>query len=137
MIVGSGAKMLDGYPRDAKAEPNEALCDVAWHAVRAFDAAGPLISRFRGLRPHGFLRAAVIDPCLLAFRTMSQTYGGARCGVVARRTGSHAAVGVSSDSSPSRAKTICRPWKRCSKRRYVHMADLSPRLSLQVAGQTR
>ena len=25
--------------------PNEALCDVAWHAIRAFDAAGPLISR--------------------------------------------------------------------------------------------
>jgi hypothetical protein len=34
------------YPRDAKS--NEALRDVAWHAVRAFDAAGPLISRSRG-----------------------------------------------------------------------------------------
>ena len=60
MIVGSGAKMLDGYPGDAKGRPNEALRHVAWHAVRAFYAAGPLISR--SLRPHR--RAAVIDLAL-------------------------------------------------------------------------
>jgi len=45
MIVGSGAKMLDGYPRDAKADPTRPY--VMWGGtVRAFDAAGPLISRF-------------------------------------------------------------------------------------------
>src|SRR3954464_11925204 len=45
MIVGSGAKMLDGLSARREGRPNEALCDVAWHAIRAFDAARPLISR--------------------------------------------------------------------------------------------
>ena len=40
---------------------------MAWHAVRAFDAAGPLISRF--LHPYGFLRAAVTDPRLSGAET--------------------------------------------------------------------
>jgi len=30
MIVGSGAKMLDGYPRDPKTGSDEAVRDVAW-----------------------------------------------------------------------------------------------------------
>ena len=39
--------MLDGYPRDAKADPTRP--NVMWPGctVRAFDAAGPLISRSR------------------------------------------------------------------------------------------
>ena len=42
MIVGSGAKMLDGYPRDAKADPTKpyASCGLArWRSCRYFCSA--------------------------------------------------------------------------------------------------
>ncbi len=47
MIVGSGAGDVGWLSTRREGRPNEAWRDVAWHAIRAFDAAGPLISRSR------------------------------------------------------------------------------------------
>jgi hypothetical protein len=48
MIVGSGAKMLDGYPREANADTTRPY--VMWPGTQYehSDAAGPLISRLTG-----------------------------------------------------------------------------------------
>jgi hypothetical protein len=38
----------DGGASNIDPQTQRDLCDVAWHAVRPFDAAGPLISLSRG-----------------------------------------------------------------------------------------